>query len=194
MLREHLPPIDAYLADAASMDREGFLERYPWPWFVVPEPTADILSRIQRPETVIAQAQTQAIEMPHPASLRGASLDALCLELRSRYDRTPGSITVRIGRSVDADVVLLDESVSRLHAELRCTYQRGESTIVDLGAKNGTWVGERRLQPHVDAPLASSDVVRMGSLVVRYHDPAGFFDWLQEGAPRSGAAPGRWPT
>lgn len=192
VLRDHLPPIDAYLADAASLDEEGFLERYPWPWLVVPEPSADILSRIRRPETVIAQSQTQAIEMPGP-HLRGASLDALCLEARPVQDRDAESARIRLGRSQDADVVLLDESVSRFHAELEVDRREGRSAVLDLDSKNGTFLDQRKLPPFESTVLDGGEVLRLGAIFARLHSARSFYAWLVEGAPRSGAAPGIWP-
>ncbi|MGF1511931.1 MAG: FHA domain-containing protein [Myxococcota bacterium] len=176
------------------MSRGTFLARYPWPWLVVPEPSFDILSRIQRPETVIAQAQTQNVELPNSPKLRGASLDALCLELRPKSDRDLLTAVIQIGRSPEADVVLLDDSVSRLHAELRCDRRSGIVTLTDLEAKNGTWVGSQQLEAMAPVEVSSGSVVRTGALLMRYHDAPGFLDWLEEGAPRSGASPGKWPT
>lgn len=192
VLRDHLPPIDAYLADAASLEAEDFLQRYPWPWLVVPEPSADILSRIRRPETVIAQSQTQAIEMPGP-HLRGASLDALCLEARPVANRALKQARVRLGRSQDADVVLLDESVSRFHADLDLDLQQSRCMLLDLDAKNGTFLGQTRLTPFEPVELKGGEVLRLGALFARLHSARSFHAWLVEGAPRSGAAPGFWP-
>ena len=38
MLRKDLAPLDAYLADAMSLETDAFLGRYPWPMLVIPEP------------------------------------------------------------------------------------------------------------------------------------------------------------
>jgi len=192
VLRDHLPPIDAYLADAASLDEGAFLDRHPWPWVVVPEPSYDILSRIRRPETVIAQSQTQAIELPGP-HLRGASLDALCLEARPTAGRELIQAQVRIGRSQDADVVLLDESVSRFHAELHIDRGLGTLSLMDLDAKNGTILDNEPMTPFTPVSLRGREVVRMGAVFARIHTARSFYAWLVEGAPRSGAAPGFWP-
>lgn len=191
MLRDHLPPIDTYLADAMSLSDGDFLSRYRWPWLIVPEPSPDILSQIRRPETVIRRTETQTSELPESDPTRlGASLDALCLEVRPLQGHGP----MVIGRAPESDVVLLDDSVSRHHAEV--TYQeRGTRPLVvaDLGARNGTWVDGRRLSARASADAPNGCVVRFGALVARVYTPEGFLDWLRVGAPRSGAAPGRWP-
>lgn len=188
MLRDHLPPIDTYLADAMSSSEQAFLERYRWPWIIVPEPRPDILSKIRHPETMIAKADTQTSELPEDdPSRRGASLDALCLEARP----IDGGGTIVLGRAGECDVVLLDDSISRHHAELR-SFESGW-ILADLGARNGTWVQGVRLEPRASRPLPNGAAIRLGALHARFYEPAGFLDWLRTGAPRSGAAPGRWP-
>ncbi len=188
MLREVLPPIDAYLADGATLSEDEFLARYPWPWLVLPEPSQDILSQIQRPETVVARAQSSLDKLTDGPKLQGASLDALCLEVRPvRGDAD----CMTVGRAPEADVVLLHDSVSRRHAEFR--FRDGQSLIRDLGAKNGSSLGGSRLEPDRWTPLPDGAVLRLGLVVMRHYGPRGFLDWVAQGAPRSGAAPGRWP-
>lgn len=188
MLRDHLPPIDTYLADAMSLSEGDFLARYRWPWLIVPEPSPDILSQIRRPETVIGRAEDQTRELKdaEPGHL-GASLDALCLELRPLTGAGP----VVLGRAPECDVVLLDESISRRHAELSVVGR--DRQLADLGARNGTWVDGARLEPRAVVALKDAAAVRFGALVARFYEAEGFLDWLRVGAPRSGAAPGRWP-
>lgn len=192
MLRPDLAPLDAYLGDAASLPEAEFLARYPWPVLVVPEPTADIRNKMRRPETVIQDAASVAptaeIDL---AVLAGASLDALCLLARPK--RGPASNRVSVGRSPDADVVLLDESVSRFHAELSWGADKEHCVFTDLGAKNGTWLDGVRLTAHVRAELFPGSVITFGSVKARFYTPSAFLAWLSAGAPRSGASPGDWP-
>lgn len=193
MLRPDLAPLDAYLGDAASLSDEAFLARYPWPVLVIPEPSPDVLSRIRRPETVIQDAGSHTLtsEIALGPSMTGASLDALCLMARPK--RGPASNRVSIGRSPDADVVLLDESVSRFHAELSWGASKENCVLTDLGAKNRTWLDEVQLAPHVRAELFPGAAVTFGSLGIRFYSPSAFLSWVNLGAPRSGAAPASWP-
>lgn len=193
MLRPDLAPLDAYLGDAISLRPEVFLERYPWPVLVIPEPSSDVLSRIRRPETVINEAAVNTLtsEIKVGASLTGASLDALCLMARPK--RGTASNRVSMGRSPDADIVFLDESVSRFHAELSWGGSKENCVLTDLGAKNHTWLDGVQLAPQVRADLFSGAVVVAGSLAMRFYTPTAFLNWLSQGAPRFGAAPGSWP-
>src|SRR5215470_12287427 len=63
-----------------------------------------------------------------------------------------------IGRDREAVVWVDDESVSRRHA--RISVGDDGATIEDLGSKNGTWVGDRKIRG--PAALSDRDVVRVG--------------------------------
>ncbi len=191
MLRDNLAPLDAYLADAASLSRAEFLARYAWPMLVVPEPSPDVLFRIRRPETLIQESTTTSEIDLSSQALVGASLDALCLEVRPK--RGQHTNRVSLGRSPDADIVLLDESVSRFHAEILWGEDRDRCFVNDLGARNGTFLDDVRLTAHGRAELYPGAVLTVGALVTRFYSPAAFLTWIETGAPRAGASPGRWP-
>jgi len=65
-----------------------------------------------------------------------------------------------IGRDPDLELFLDSASVSRQHA--RITIAGDDAVLDDLGSKNGTYVGDRR----VEAPLrlTDGDVIRIGSI------------------------------
>jgi len=72
-----------------------------------------------------------------------------------------------VGRGVDASVWIDASGISRHHA--RIVVRRGEATLEDLGSKNGTYVGGRRI---ISAHrLASGDQIRLGSVVVTFRVP-----------------------
>jgi len=65
-----------------------------------------------------------------------------------------------IGRDPGAAVFLDDASVSRRHA--RIVVSDDGATLEDLGSKNGTHIGDRKVEAPV--PLADGDAVRVGSV------------------------------
>jgi hypothetical protein len=80
-----------------------------------------------------------------------------------------------IGRSPQADIVVNEPSLSRLHARVSLDAE-GALLIEDLGSTNGLFVNDRRQRR---APLAAGDRVRLG--VLEYH---------VEDARAGGAEPG----
>lgn len=67
-----------------------------------------------------------------------------------------------IGRDPAADVVIDSTTVSRHHARIRIA--DGDVTIEDLGSKNGSYVGDRRI--HGALTLTDGDDVRIGMVTV----------------------------
>jgi hypothetical protein len=81
----------------------------------------------------------------------------------------PPEAAIVIGRGDEATWVVLDKDLSRTHAEVR----RGWDgvTVVDLGSKNGTRVDKVKV---AGAPVELRDgaTLRLGRVVMRFHDPA----------------------
>ncbi len=75
---------------------------------------------------------------------------------------------ITIGRSEDADVILLDEKVSRVHCGIR--YFDGAFYIKDLKSKNGTFVNGARIEA---AQLAPADVIKVGSYTFTFEQTGG---------------------
>lgn len=75
---------------------------------------------------------------------------------------------VRVGRQQGLELVLRDDSVSRLHAEL--FLREGQLWICDRGSSNGTFVNRQRIQG--ESPLHPGDVIHFAAceFVVGYTD------------------------
>ncbi len=71
-----------------------------------------------------------------------------------------GDRPITIGRGPEADLVILDDKVSRLHCGIRLW--DGDFIIKDLRSKNGTFVNGRRVEM---AKLNPGDRIRIGSCV-----------------------------
>jgi predicted component of type VI protein secretion system len=79
-----------------------------------------------------------------------------------------GEKSVTIGRSADADIILLDDKVSRHHCGIRGA--DGALFIKDLKSKNGTFVNGERVE---SARLFPSDVIKVGSYTFTFDEPSG---------------------
>jgi DNA-binding winged helix-turn-helix (wHTH) protein len=69
-----------------------------------------------------------------------------------------------IGRDPNADIYLDSTSVSRRHASIRIA--DGQALLEDLGSKNGTFVGKRRIDSIT--ALADGDRIRIGSIELTF--------------------------
>ena len=79
----------------------------------------------------------------------------------------------RIGRNASNDLQLLDESVSRFHAEIQQN-RWGSFDVVDLHSTNGTQVNEQGGPSH---PLKEGDVIKLGDVCLRFHPMTGVVCW-----------------
>jgi len=70
---------------------------------------------------------------------------------------------LKIGRDAVCDVRVDDASVSRYHATLRVG---AKLEIIDLGSRNGTLIGDRRITPHDPVPVTLGDAIRIGDAVL----------------------------
>ena len=85
----------------------------------------------------------------------------------SRRALPPPESTLVIGRGDEADWIILDEDLSRVHAEIRRGWDG--TRILDRASKNGTTLDGTRI---TDAPLHDGATIALGKVVFRFHDPA----------------------
>jgi diguanylate cyclase (GGDEF)-like protein len=72
--------------------------------------------------------------------------------------------SVVLGRSLEANLRLGEEGVSRFHA--RFDLQTGSVSVVDLGSRNGTFVNGERI--HESHGLLDGDQIAIGNVVLRF--------------------------
>ena len=87
-----------------------------------------------------------------------------------------------VGRDPDAEIFVNSTDASRRHAVI--TIASGRATVEDLGSKNGTLVGERRVNGAT--VLGDGDVIRIGSatLTVKVRAAPGTTETRIEGKPK----------
>jgi len=175
MLRADLRSLDALLGDALLLDEEEFRAVHLWPIFVFTDLDQPTLRRLSRPEALSPTAPMPALYRllepgPDPRE------PSLCLPVRPLDSDAEDRIT--LGRSHDADVVLLDDTISTMHAEVSWTAATQRCVLTDLGSKNGTWVDDERLPGRGHADLEPGATVAFGTLTCRYFPPLAFRAWL----------------
>ncbi len=76
-----------------------------------------------------------------------------------------------VGRGASSDLVLEEIDASRRHVEL--TLEDGVVKVTDLGAKNGVYLGEQRLDRGTRAPWSPGERLHLGHDVLELSHPAG---------------------
>lgn len=96
------------------------------------------------------------------------------------------SDTIQIGKSRQCDVVLPDESVSRVHVEIR--RENDAYRIVDVGSTNGTFVEGAKVS---DGFLRPGDVLKLGKVELRFVPRGSPTELLPSDADHFGPVHGR---
>ncbi len=82
-----------------------------------------------------------------------------------------------VGRVSGNDLVLGHHSISKHHAQLALGAD-SSVLVTDGGSKNGTWVENRRVTPNRPVLIWSKQVLRLGSISLRFLVAADFYDLL----------------
>ena len=78
-------------------------------------------------------------------------------------------VEYRLGRSADCALPLADADASREHALVSA--RAGGVVVRDLGAKNGTWLGEARVPADRDVGWRPNQMMRIGKTVLSLEEP-----------------------
>ena len=106
----------------------------------------------------------EAVENTTPSTLRAR------LDIRWEQD-SPQTVYLTdqlttIGRTMGNRIVLGETTVSRYHAQI---LREGDCYwILDLGSANGTYLNDKRLSAHELYPLASDDLIRLGTFQIQF--------------------------
>ncbi len=126
-----------------------------------PEPTADLP---RPPGRRPAGRPPRIVIVPHPPEggpARNFPVKAhLFVNLGEElHDHVIGRKRLTFGRKTENDVLIADTLASKVHAEL--LEEGGRFFLEDLGSRNGTYMGKKRLEGRVT--LADVDPVRIGN-------------------------------
>jgi two-component system, cell cycle response regulator len=105
--------------------------------------------QISKPATVFEQMRIAAPSKAYLVVLGGMDMGSVIPIDQPR---------VTLGRGAECSIVLQDESVSRIHAEI-VRHETGNAVIRDLGSTNGTFVAGQRVK---EAALNQGDKVLLG--------------------------------
>lgn len=157
--------------------------------FVADQSTDFLLRRIEKvdddqqwtfkTQTMPARSLDRLRAMATPGEQIPAALS--CYEVfplvKSAHNPWPNRIS--LGRARNNDIVILDASISKLHAHF-VLGPAGRMTVTDAGSSNGTQVNGRRIERGQVAELGPGDTLVFGGVALRYFSPAALFDFVGE--------------
>ena len=76
----------------------------------------------------------------------------------------PTNGTMLVGRGTEADVRISDVLASRMHCRLHVA--KGAVEVEDLRSANGTFLGNRPLEPEIRVPLAPGETLNIGATLL----------------------------
>jgi|GEM_PF-2131037 len=178
MLRASSILIHSFLQDVEELSEDEFLAKHDTPFLVIPG--------VER-EAFVSSLQRLATELDEQSELEVPQEDHLviCLALRPKYGPSMDRITM--GRAPTADVVLLDDTVSKFHAELSWDPTHEKCRVTDNRSRNGTKVSDVRLTPGGSVTVSSGVTVALGNVQGKFFAPGAFLAWLKN---RTGAGLG----
>jgi pSer/pThr/pTyr-binding forkhead associated (FHA) protein len=101
---------------------------------------------------------SRTIGAPAGAQIDGAAPGPCLVDSQGRRHQLRAGVPTRIGRSLDNDLVLPDQSISRHHATI-AVVDGGGFYLHDLGSQNGSFVDGRRVS---EAALKDGDRIALG--------------------------------
>jgi hypothetical protein len=149
-----------------QLTRDAFSARFAC-YFLCADLTVVKSTRPQRTEAFAADDKTESYVGPLP----GPPFAAPIVRVQDQYPSM-----IMLGRTVNNDIVIGDTSISKFHAFFRIG--PGSVEVADAGSRNGTFVGDKRLEPKQLARLRRGERVRFARMPFQLLDAAECWDWM----------------
>ena len=161
-----LEQLFTFVSAAHKKTREQFVQAFPEPVFVI--------------EPFVESGPGKFGTIAGPA---GTGQETAVARIKKRPGANAFDMMVTIGRARNNDIEIRSQDVSKFHAYVM--FSNGEASITDAGSTYGTFVKGKQLKAREDRErLLGGDEVRLGSVIMRFHTPATFYDYLR--APGGG--------
>jgi hypothetical protein len=164
------------LAAASRLSRQQFVTQFPEP-LLVGHSVHELAGHTTLPVPSVSWEDTAVA-----SNFGAAQLATLVCSLRKVQKIFPRMITV--GRTSNSDLVIPDDSVSKLHAFFQRLGDSNVFGLTDAESTNGTFLNDVRLTAHatpVAAPPGSR--VRFGRIALTVMEGAAFWDSLRYQPP-----------
>ena len=177
MLRTEPIFLQGFLREADELSEDDFLAKHDHPFLVVPGIEVSCL------ESVIGAALPQGQEPSaqwSSLSASGVGTVVVCLGLRPKDRLSMDRMT--LGRAPEADIVILDDTVSKFHLEISWDAIRERCLLTDLNSRNGTRISDQVVPPGANGRISSGDTLKLGTVKARFFTSRAFLSWLRNRA------------
>ena len=178
-MAERFRPIVEHVREAASLTLSLFLQKYDCSVLICPQ-EAEWMADFP------LQFETYRGEYPEgdrsyfSPSTESQIAKTLVVEIRKQSSPAPSNM-ICVGRAADNDIVLANQTISKLHSYFLASKDQELYEIVDANSTNGTLVNSIRLAAYESYPLANGDQVQLGPIIkMVYFTSQGFYDLLQK--------------
>jgi hypothetical protein len=170
--------LEEYVLPVRQMTRDAFAKGHPYPFLLWQHAPAD-----ETPEWSF-KTQTTSSGRASIARLIHEGLE-LAPEV-SRHEAFPVFKTqnnpwkdrISVGRARNNDIVLLDNSVSKLHGHFN--FEARTWTVADAGSRNGTRLNQAPLGNGEVLVIKNGDTVTFGRVDTLFVDAEGLYDFLSK--------------
>lgn len=172
-------PIMHYLREAAGLTSGLFLKKYRYPVLLWSQAGDWIEDTAFQFETHSSEFND---ELPGEISPGTESqiAETLIIEIRKQTSSAPTNM-ICVGRAANNDIVLSNNTVSKLHTYFLVSEGNDSYEIVDANSTNGTIVNNERLVAYKNQPLNNRDHIQFGpSIQMVYLTPQGLYDLIQQ--------------
>ena len=172
-------PIIHYLKEAAGLTASLFLEKYKHPVLLWPQAGDWIEDTAFQFETYSSEYSDELPEAISPGT-ESQITETLVIEIRKQTSSAPTNM-ICVGRAANNDIVLANNTVSKLHTYFLVSEEGNSYEIVDANSTNGTVLNNEHLVAYKNKPLYNRDQVQFGpSIQMVYLTPQGLYDLLQQ--------------
>ncbi|MEM6730537.1 MAG: FHA domain-containing protein [Myxococcota bacterium] len=169
-----------YVMRSRGLSRETFQTEFPHPFLVVQHVDDAPKSQWSFKTQTLSTTGIEFVEMLEREGLTIAP-EAARYEVFpvAKQPGNPWPERISVGRARNSDIVLSDNSVSKLHAHF-IVNDSGHMTVVDAGSRNGVRLGKKKLNASEPEKVRSGDTITFGAAALTFLGPAELFDLIGE--------------
>ena len=172
-------PIASYMKEAAGLTSDQFLAKYKHPVLLWPQAGDWIEDTAFQFETFSSE-YTEELPGPISPSTESQITKTVVVEVLKQASSAPTNM-ICVGRAANNDIVLANNTVSKLHTYFMVSEEGNSYDIVDANSTNGTLVNNKQLVAYKNQPLVNRDNIQLGpSIQMVYLTPEGFYELLQQ--------------